>query len=180
MSLPAIAAWNVRGFNNPVKAKLCKDLIASYGLKFLCILEAKIQPHVTIWLKWDSSQISFSPLFTSSQVVHGILDAGSLPPIYLSVVYAANELVDRKALWDNLLGFAGMMDHPWIVMGDFNCCRYEGKKLAGIRCRLIDWGSSTILFLELVYRTLLLLGCFIRGITKEVITLFIASWIVCW
>ncbi|XP_020705440.1 uncharacterized protein LOC110116266 [Dendrobium catenatum] len=159
MSLPAIAAWNVRGFNNPVKAKLCKDLIASYSLKFLCILEAKIQHHVAhdpwflhshsffeneesydnfscstpgrIWLKWDSSQISFYPLFTSSQVVHGIIEAGSLPPIYLSVVYAANELVDRKALSDNLLGFAGTMDHPWIVMGDFNCCRYEGEKAGG-------------------------------------------------
>ncbi|KAI0522759.1 hypothetical protein KFK09_005144 [Dendrobium nobile] len=140
MSLPAIAAWNVRDFNNPTKAKMCKDLIATFNLKLLCILEAKIHQPVNhdpwfyysrvlfnnemccdnfscadpgrIWIKWDSSQLIFSPSFTSSQVIHGIVEAGSLPPLYLSVVYAANELVDRKALWNDLLSIsnAGIQD----------------------------------------------------------------------
>ncbi|XP_020680859.1 uncharacterized protein LOC110098381, partial [Dendrobium catenatum] len=84
-----------------------------------------------IWLKWDASQISFSPLFTSSQVVHGIVEAGSLPPIYLSVVYAANELADRRLLWEDLLNLSVGLEHPWVVMGDFNCCRFEREKAGG-------------------------------------------------
>ncbi|XP_028547713.1 uncharacterized protein LOC110116364, partial [Dendrobium catenatum] len=159
MSLPPIAAWNVRGFNNPVKVKLCRDLIAAYRLKLLCILEAKIQSNVAqdpwflfshslfeneksfdnfscsspgrIWIKWDSAQISFTPLSASSQVIHGIVQAGSFPPIYLSAVYAGNDLVDRKELWENLLGFSANLEHPWVVMGDFNCCRFQNEKAGG-------------------------------------------------
>ncbi|XP_020688855.2 uncharacterized protein LOC110104200 [Dendrobium catenatum] len=134
MSLPALAAWNVRGFNNPNKAKMCKDFIASFNLKLLGILEAKIHPSVhqdpwfhnsrvlfdnemccdnftcsnpgRIWVKWDFSHLSFNPSFISSQVIHGLVQAGSIPPFYLSVVYAANELGDRRSLWDDLLNLS--------------------------------------------------------------------------
>ncbi|KAL0912039.1 hypothetical protein M5K25_017982 [Dendrobium thyrsiflorum] len=43
MTCTPIACWNIRGFNNPDKVRHCKDLVNSYSLKFLCILEAKIQ-----------------------------------------------------------------------------------------------------------------------------------------
>ncbi|XP_020680590.1 uncharacterized protein LOC110098192, partial [Dendrobium catenatum] len=144
MSLPPIAAWNVRGFNNPVKVKLCKDLITAYNLKLLCILEAKINDvaiadpwfsftHALfeneqscdnfnlstpgrIWVKWDSSHLSFSPSFYSSQVIHGLDNAGSLPPFHLSVVYAANSLDNRKVPWDDLLGLSASLPVKKLVV----------------------------------------------------------------
>ncbi|XP_020679888.1 uncharacterized protein LOC110097698 [Dendrobium catenatum] len=56
MSLPFIAAWNVRGFNNPIKVKHCKDLISAFNLKLLCILEAKIHDAALFdpWLSANS------------------------------------------------------------------------------------------------------------------------------
>ncbi|KAI0498391.1 hypothetical protein KFK09_021632 [Dendrobium nobile] len=84
-----------------------------------------------IWVKWDSSQLSFSPSFTSSQIIHGILEAGSLPPIYLSVIYAANLVEDRKVLWDNLLGLSARIDSPLIIICDFNCYRFDCEKAGG-------------------------------------------------
>ncbi|XP_020693242.1 uncharacterized protein LOC110107336 [Dendrobium catenatum] len=117
---------------------MCKDLIATYNLKLLAILEAKIHPSSIAdnWfsfthIKWDSSQISFTPSFTSSQVIHGIVESGSLHPIYLSVVYAANDPDERKVLWEDLIGISDSINLPWMVMGDFNCCRFHSEKAGG-------------------------------------------------
>ncbi|PKU59156.1 putative mitochondrial protein [Dendrobium catenatum] len=159
MSLPPFASWNVRGFNNPLKVSMCKDLISSHNLKFLAILEAKIQPALAmdpwfshchkvfdnelccdnfafsnpgrIWLKWDSTAISFSPSFISSQVIHGLFSSGSSPPILLSVIYAANQPEERKLLWDNLLHISQNINLPWAVLGDFNCHRFDYEKAGG-------------------------------------------------
>ncbi|XP_020693114.1 uncharacterized protein LOC110107253 [Dendrobium catenatum] len=159
MSLPNIASWNVRGFNNPLKVGMCKDLIKTHSLKLIAVLEAKIHPNWAsdpwfvhshslfaneqccdnfshsspgrIWIKWDSTQVSFSPSFYSSQIIHGTLSAGSSPQIVLTVIYAANLPEDRKELWDNLLTLSHSINLPWVIMGDFNCCRFESEKVGG-------------------------------------------------
>ncbi|KAI0524434.1 hypothetical protein KFK09_003803 [Dendrobium nobile] len=138
---------------------MCKDLISSHNLKLLGILEAKIQPSMSsdpwfchshklfdnelccdnfafsnpgrIWLKWDSTAVSFSPSFFSSQIIHGLFSSGSSPLIFLSVIYAANQPDDRKVLWDSLLQISNNINLPWAIMGDFNCYRYEFEKVGG-------------------------------------------------
>ncbi|KAL0904358.1 hypothetical protein M5K25_026452 [Dendrobium thyrsiflorum] len=138
---------------------MCKDLINSYNIKLLCILEAKVQQTMSldpwfynshilfdnenccdnfsyftpgrIWLKWDSTHLSFSPTFISAQIIHGMLSTGSLPPLFLSMIYVANHSEDRKVLWDNLKALASDIDQPWIIMGDFNCCRFDSDKAGG-------------------------------------------------
>ncbi|KAI0500636.1 hypothetical protein KFK09_018852 [Dendrobium nobile] len=158
MSLPTIASWNVRGFNNPDKVSFCKSLINSHDLKLLCILEAKISassledpwflrshtlfenedscnnfgdsPLGRIWIKWDSSVLSFNLISTSPQFIHGTLSVGSFPPIFLTAIYASNSVEDRKHLWDQVLIFTPS-DHPWIILGDFNCCRFQSEKAGG-------------------------------------------------
>ncbi|XP_028554975.1 uncharacterized protein LOC110097432 [Dendrobium catenatum] len=159
MSLPNIASWNVRGFNNPDKVRFCKSLIQSQNLKFLCVLEAKISLSSVedpwflhshslfdsegsynnfkestpgrIWLKWDSSVFNFHPILTTSQLIHGVLSAGSFPPIFLSVVYACNSVAERRSLWTNLENSIPPPNQPWVILGDFNCCRFETEKAGG-------------------------------------------------
>ncbi|XP_020678499.1 uncharacterized protein LOC110096766 [Dendrobium catenatum] len=159
MSLPTFASWNVRGFNSPIKVNMCKDLIKLYNLKFLAILEAKIQASLAvdpwfafshnlfenekccdnfnvsspgrIWVKWDSSLVSFSPTFISSQIIHGVFASGCSPPIIISVIYAGNLQEDRKDLWDNLLMLSSGINLPWVILGDYNCCRFEHEKAGG-------------------------------------------------
>ncbi|PKU68127.1 Putative ribonuclease H protein [Dendrobium catenatum] len=159
MSLPKFASWNVRGFNNPDKVSFCKSLISSLNLKMLCILEAKVSissfndqwfhhSHCLfenegscnnfgdavlgrIWIKWDESVLSFNPISSSYQHIHGILSVGSFPPIFLTVIYAANSAEERKYLWDQIIAVSTNMDHPWIIMGDFNCYRYDTEKAGG-------------------------------------------------
>ncbi|KAI0524990.1 hypothetical protein KFK09_004380 [Dendrobium nobile] len=73
----------------------------------------------------------FIPSFTSSQVIHGLVQAGSIPPFYLSVVYAANDMGDRRSLWEDLLNLSVGIDLPWVLMGDFNCCKLQEEKAGG-------------------------------------------------
>ncbi|PKU66661.1 Putative ribonuclease H protein [Dendrobium catenatum] len=159
MSYPKFASWNVRGFNSPDKVNFCKSLISSMDLKMLCILEAKIslasyddswflRSHRLfenegncnnfgnstlgrIWIKWDASVFSFNLISFSPQYIHGIISAGSFPPIYLSVIYASNFVEERKMLWEHIISYSPPLDQPWVIMGDFNCCRYHTEKAGG-------------------------------------------------
>ncbi|XP_020688179.1 uncharacterized protein LOC110103708 [Dendrobium catenatum] len=169
MSLPPIGAWNVRGFNNPVKVKMCKDLISMFNLKLIFILEAKIQSDALqddwfnyshslfdnescchnfsfsspgrIWVKWDSSSLLFNPIFTSSQVIHGSINLGCLPLFHVTVIYASNSAEERKELWDSLLNIAVNMDFPWVLMGDFNCHRFDLEKAGGVPSSIYRLGE---------------------------------------
>ncbi|KAI0511714.1 hypothetical protein KFK09_012346 [Dendrobium nobile] len=64
-------------------------------------------------------------------LIHGTFLAGSAPSIQVSVVYASNNVIDRQKLWDDLRNVAPPLDHPWIIMGDFNCYRFDYEKAGG-------------------------------------------------
>ncbi|GJT49873.1 putative reverse transcriptase domain-containing protein [Tanacetum coccineum] len=41
--------------------------------------------------------------------------------LFCSFVYADNYYIDRRVLWSNLVGYAGLMrNRPWVLLGDFN------------------------------------------------------------
>ncbi|PKU63786.1 Putative ribonuclease H protein [Dendrobium catenatum] len=159
MSLPKFACWNVRGFNSLDTVSSCKSLISTHDLKMLCILEAKISSTSVldpwflrshrlfenedcchnfedssvgrIWIKWDNSVISFTKISSSPQYIHGIISVGSLPPIFLTVIYAFNTVEERKHLWEAISSISNTLDQPWVIMGDFNCYRFESEKAGG-------------------------------------------------
>ncbi|KAL0918711.1 hypothetical protein M5K25_010734 [Dendrobium thyrsiflorum] len=155
-----MASWNIRGFNNPAKVTSCKNLIKNYNLDILFILEAKINNPVTmdswflashtlfphedsynnfslsnpgrIWIKWNTQKVSFKPLFTSSQLIHGELLVGTAFVGNISVVYASNSITERQLLWNQLTHIAENMNAPWTILGDYNCCRFTHEKAGGI------------------------------------------------
>ncbi|XP_020703305.1 uncharacterized protein LOC110114693 [Dendrobium catenatum] len=138
---------------------MCRDLVRIHNLKFLCLLEAKVlasyaddvwflnthkvfdneehchnfgcSPLGRIWIKWDPSFVSFSPTFLSSQLIHGIISMGSLPPFQISVIYAANSFEERASLWNKIRDLIPSSPTPWMVMGDLNCYRFHNEKAGG-------------------------------------------------
>ncbi|PKU87389.1 hypothetical protein MA16_Dca008485 [Dendrobium catenatum] len=74
---------------------------------------------------------SFEHLHSSSQLIHGIISAGFFPPIYLSVICASNYFEERKSLWNLLVDSVPPRDQPWVILGDFNCCRSNSEKASG-------------------------------------------------
>ncbi|XP_020672933.2 uncharacterized protein LOC110092635 [Dendrobium catenatum] len=49
----------------------------------------------------------------------------------LSVVYASNNENERRVLWDDIQNVASSLDLPWIILGDFNCYRFDFEKAGG-------------------------------------------------
>lgn len=84
-----------------------------------------------IWIKWNSLKVNFVPVFTSTQLIQGLVYVGTIPTCNISVVYASNNFEERLLLWDQLLSLAGGIVLPWIILGDFNCCRYPHEKAGG-------------------------------------------------
>ncbi|KAL0921203.1 hypothetical protein M5K25_008255 [Dendrobium thyrsiflorum] len=159
MSCPSIGSWNIRGFNTSDKIISAKNLAAREKLDMLCILENRILPENMsdpwfssshrvfenevsyhnfdkaspgrIWIKWDPEKISFSPLQSSKQYVTGITSAQGSQPCLLSVIYASNSFSERNSLWDDLRSQDPGDSMPWIIIGDFNCCRFQSEKSGG-------------------------------------------------
>ncbi|XP_028555324.1 uncharacterized protein LOC110094857 [Dendrobium catenatum] len=67
-------------------------------------------------------------LFLSTHPWFLLLGAASFE---LSVVYASNNVNDRKVLWDDIRNVAPSIDLPWIILGDFNCYRFDYEKAGG-------------------------------------------------
>ncbi|KAI0500544.1 hypothetical protein KFK09_018758 [Dendrobium nobile] len=121
-----------------------------------------------IWVKWDPSHLSFTPTFFSSQLIHGLVNVGSLPPFFLSVVYAANVLEDRKVLWEDLLGLSINIDIPWIIMGDFNCYRFDSKKAGGNSLSSDRSGALNNFIFDVVVQDLGSVGLFFTWYNQRV------------
>ncbi|KAI0501396.1 hypothetical protein KFK09_016341 [Dendrobium nobile] len=139
--------------------KACRELVSANNLGLLCILEAKVynesindpwfvNSHMIfntedninnfdhsnpgrIWIKWNPSIITFSPLFIASQIIHGTVTVGTHPPVLISVIYAANKVCDSNILWDQLRNLVPDPSTAWVIMGDFNCYRSEEEKSGG-------------------------------------------------
>lgn len=172
MTCPTIAAWNIRGFSSSNKVSYCKMLVQSLHLDMICILENRIplshlsdlsffNSHLVfesesscnnfhcynpgrIWIKWSPDILHFQPSFFSDQMIAGMVTYGSNSPFLLSVIYASNSQEERKTLWDDLRSISPSGDVPWLLMGDYNYCRFPSEKLDGNnlhQSQLFDFNS---------------------------------------
>ncbi|KAL0921832.1 hypothetical protein M5K25_008944 [Dendrobium thyrsiflorum] len=64
-------------------------------------------------------------------MITGSIVYGSQPPFLLTVIYASNTFEGRTLLWDDIRKVNPGNSLPWVVMGDFNCCRYQNEKIGG-------------------------------------------------
>ncbi|KAL0909811.1 hypothetical protein M5K25_020709 [Dendrobium thyrsiflorum] len=159
--IPSVLAgsWNIRGFNTSDKIFAAKNLVTRENLDMLCLLENRILPDNLsdpwfcsshrvfeneesfhnfnyaspgrIWIKWNTERIAFSLMHSSKQHVTGIISNQSFQPCLLSVVYASNSFTERFSLWEDLKLQDPRDSMPWIIMGDFNCCRFQSEKFGG-------------------------------------------------
>ncbi|PKU59129.1 Putative ribonuclease H protein [Dendrobium catenatum] len=159
MSFPPLGVWNVRGFNSPEKVISCKRLIKAFKLDLLCLLETRVHasslcnpffdlshslfPNESchhnfnlassgrIWVKWNANNLNFIPNMVTSQLISGLVTVGNSPPFQISFVYASNNALERKDLWNSISLAAPSCGIPWFVAGDFNCCRFASEKSGG-------------------------------------------------
>ncbi|KAL2223963.1 UNVERIFIED_CONTAM: hypothetical protein Sindi_3018500, partial [Sesamum indicum] len=125
-----------------------KDIVAEFRLQFLGLLETRVRinnvSHIQafllpqwkwfvdygssgnrIWIAWDENFIDVDVVECSTQFIHCHVNIRALhESIAITVIYGANELVERRVLWDSMETIAiQSADIPWLVGGDFNTVR---------------------------------------------------------
>ncbi|KAJ9553884.1 LOW QUALITY PROTEIN: hypothetical protein OSB04_017929 [Centaurea solstitialis] len=123
-----IALWNIRGLNLASRRKKVKRLIIENGLCMCTIVETKVCKGKLrkfckeIFGSWNWSQIMRFVLEFFDQVIHGrFYHVESKKKVFCSMVYAANDVVVRRLLWDQLREFGSLVKkEAWLILGDFN------------------------------------------------------------
>ncbi|KAL2252862.1 UNVERIFIED_CONTAM: hypothetical protein Sindi_0080900 [Sesamum indicum] len=148
--------WNVCGLNKRDHQLALKDLVSEFRLHFLGILETRVQQnnimHIQsyllpqwnwftdynsignrIWLAWDENFIDVHVLDLGDQFVHCRITSRAVnETVFVTIVYGASEVIDRRILWTTLETLAQQCsDIPWLVGGDFNAVR-ELNEVCGI------------------------------------------------
>ncbi|XP_074298275.1 uncharacterized protein LOC141629118 [Silene latifolia] len=148
--------WNVRGLNSPSKQKYVKWFLQHHDIGLFGLLETKAKPSSLnrvrdslyagwcvltnslwhkggrVWLLWKPHLYQIQFMEYNAQFIHvkvGELNSGG--SFYLTMVYAFNDLQDRKDLWNRLTHFKSLINGPWIVMGDFNTVLSPCERLGG-------------------------------------------------
>ncbi|GKC14696.1 RNA-directed DNA polymerase, eukaryota, reverse transcriptase zinc-binding domain protein, partial [Tanacetum coccineum] len=75
-----------------------------------------------IILGWNDDIVDVMIMSQTNQVMHVQVNTrADHKTLFCSFVYADNYYIDRRELWNNLVGHAGLMrNRPWVLLGDFN------------------------------------------------------------
>ncbi|KAL2247880.1 UNVERIFIED_CONTAM: hypothetical protein Sindi_2640300 [Sesamum indicum] len=78
-----------------------------------------------IWIAWDENFIDVDVVECGTQFIHCHVNIRAIhESIAITVIYGANELVERRALWGSMETIAMQCTNiPWLVGGDFNAVR---------------------------------------------------------
>ncbi|XP_074287672.1 uncharacterized protein LOC141612823 [Silene latifolia] len=85
-----------------------------------------------IWVLWNPALFKVQILAYHAQFIHlHITDIGTGYGFHLTMVYAMNDVGERKELWANLTGFRRSIKGAWVVCGDFNTVLVASERLGG-------------------------------------------------
>ncbi|XP_074266965.1 uncharacterized protein LOC141590259 [Silene latifolia] len=90
------------------------------------------QPGGKVWVLWNPQKFKVQFLFYSAQMIHMKVTDSSLNfDFYCSMIYAFNDLNERKSLWQDLNQLSTQCQGPWVLCGDFNCVLSPTERLGG-------------------------------------------------
>lgn len=150
-----IGAWNIRGAHQVIKQDQCKQLISTHQLAVLAVLETKLNLAISIkaaeyinprWkfihnhneatygrilILYNPNLVQLSPILSTPQLIHcHALDINEQSTFYVSFVYAYNSVNARESLL-SVIPSLRQNTHPWLILGDFNCCHSLSDRMGG-------------------------------------------------
>ncbi|XP_074302879.1 uncharacterized protein LOC141637213 [Silene latifolia] len=133
-----------------------KWFLHNKGIGLFGLLETKINPNKTqsvsasmldgwsvttnasyhkggrVWLLWKAELFDVFVLQYDAQFVHALLtERCSQEHFYITLVYAFNDVLERRDLWKKLILIHGAVTGPWVVAGDFNTVITLIERLGG-------------------------------------------------
>jgi len=150
--------WNDRAVNKKSRRRDIKKHIQSFVPYVVGLIETKIKPNKSyriskcfpttwafynnnalsnrgrIWVVWDTAFWTGTILYVSlQQITLQLHNKGGLT-MPLTVTYGENNQANRNVLWSDIRHIhASYQSMPWILVGDFNVCRFTNEKVGGKR-----------------------------------------------
>jgi len=50
---------------------------------------------------------------------------------YLTIIYRANQEVERRLIWEGLAAIANQIEEAWCILRDFNSVLHQGERMGG-------------------------------------------------
>lgn len=150
-----LLTWNIRGFNDPLKAPAVKALLGVHDVNIIGLIEtkvkagnaAKVQKRLgqcwqwldnythsskgRIWLGWKSDALRVNLIHTHEQFIQCLVQShDKVHQVHLTVVYGLNTVEERRMLWKDL-GNTNLSSGPHILAGDFNTVLNSQDRING-------------------------------------------------
>ncbi|XP_058751354.1 uncharacterized protein LOC131624433 [Vicia villosa] len=93
-----------------------------------------------IWLTWNPNIWNMKAIDKTDQLVHAEVFSNTwVFSHYLTIIYAQNQLVNRKKLWDDIDIISRCTTGPWICVGDFNNVLKVGDRIGGNKVHITEY-----------------------------------------
>ncbi|PNX83937.1 hypothetical protein L195_g039987 [Trifolium pratense] len=123
----------IRVAETRVKANNADRIRNSFGNDWCYLDNYNHHPNGRIWLMWKTCKWNVKLLTCSDQFIHcEVYDVSGKLSHWMSVIYAQNQLANRKKLWLDIKNCANSIQGPWMVIGDFNNVLTVADRAGGI------------------------------------------------
>ena len=152
-----IAAWNIRGLNDPLKQKELSTFVWVHSFSVVVIMETHVRSsnkdrifnsilhgwgllhnyeHASpcmIWVCWNLRVVSIvASLCIDQAILCYITVLKDNNSFFCSAIYASNNKINRRVLWSHLHWCASTVgSKAWLLAGDFNTTRFASEKIGG-------------------------------------------------
>ncbi|XP_050229569.1 uncharacterized protein LOC126678717 [Mercurialis annua] len=150
-----ILSWNIRGMNEPLKQAEVRRLLAKNDISLAGIIETRVRrlnkdsvwknmklydwnlienyefsDLGKIWIIYNKTRIKVLKIDSSDQFVHCKVEYDN-HEFDWTIIYGANQLMDRQILWQKLVQMSSQITGPWMIQGDFNAVMGENDRCGG-------------------------------------------------
>ncbi|XP_004252671.1 uncharacterized protein [Solanum lycopersicum] len=116
-----------------VKENNTRTTINNIAAGWNCLNNYKDAVNGRIWIIWDDSWYEVKLITSATQMIHCYIQERSKGfQFHLTVVYGFNTIEQRKSLWSDMIQIGQNVNHPWIIVGDFNAMLSPKDRLAGV------------------------------------------------
>lgn len=92
-----------------------------------------------VWVLWQPQEFVVTVLSEHAQFLQLLVKSKCLRKESLvTVVHGANQLRERKLLWQKLTDLAATIQQPWVLGGDFNNVLYPHEHQGGSAVQLFE------------------------------------------
>ncbi|XP_058748823.1 uncharacterized protein LOC131621801 [Vicia villosa] len=149
-------SWNVRGLDKHVRSMEVGAHLTMNKVSCVALLETRVKinnkeksrkhlgldwhfidnyaHHLNgrIWLGWDHRLWHIKEIGASDQYLHcEVSNSRDDFSHFLTVIYAQNQLTNRRKLWADLQTIGISISKPWIIIGDFNNVLRSDDRIEG-------------------------------------------------